>query len=202
MATVANTSVSPADYLEFERNSELKHEYRDGEIIDVTGATREHILLVTNLIRILGTALLNTASEVYGTDMRVKVMAAGLYVYPDVTVVFTEPQFEDDCFDTLLNPTVIFEVLSPSTENYDRGEKFANYRTVDSLEDYFLVSQERQIIERFTRQADGRWILEVYSGSDAVVELKLNDCTFNLADVYHKVPMRVDRKTEQQNRGQ
>lgn len=189
MSTVSNTGVTAAEYLEFERNSELKHEFRDGEIINVTGATREHILLVTNLIRILGTALLDTASEVYGTDMRVKVSAAGRYVYPDVVVVDAEPQFEDDRCDTLLNPSVIFEVLSPSTENYDRGDKFTRYQSIDSLGDYILVAQNRQLVEHFTRQADGRWQLEECSESDSVIELNSLACTLKLSDVYHKVPL-------------
>ncbi len=202
MATVTNTGVSAAEYLEFERGSELKHEYRDGEIIEVTGASREHILLVTNLVRILSTALLNAASEVYGNDMRVKVAASGRYVYPDVSVVREEPAFEDDCFDTLLNPTVIFEVLSDSTENYDRGEKFAHYRTVESLQEYFLVSQNGQTVKRYTKQPDGRWLFDSDSEPDALVELEIIDCAFTLADVYHKVPLHSHSQAEQHPPGQ
>jgi len=189
MATVATTSVSAADYLEFERRSEVKHEYRDGEIVEMPGGTREHNLVEANLLWILTTALRGKDFEVYPGNMRVKAPEANLYTYPDVVVVGGEPLLEDDQFDTLLNPAVLFEVLSPSTESYDRGEKFANYGTIESLTDYVLISQDKQRVEHFTRKQGDEWSFRRYDGPEAVVELTSIGCSLNLSDLYYKVPL-------------
>lgn len=189
MTTATPTRVTPEEYLALERKAEFRNEYRNGEIVPMTGGTREHNLLETNLIRILGNALLDKDYEVYPGDMRVKVSETGLYTYPDVAVVRGEPQFEDDEFDTLLNPIVLFEILSKSTESYDRGEKFSQYRTVPSFVEYLLVSQTEMRIERFSRQPDGSWLMRDYQQPEEVVPLDAIECRLTVGEVYHKVPL-------------
>jgi Uma2 family endonuclease len=190
MATLTTTRVTPEEYLEFERRSELRHEYRGGEIIEVTGASREHVRLVWNLTRILGNQLLDTDCEGFGNDMRVRIPRTGEYVYPDAMIVKGEARFEDDCFDTLLNPTVIFEVLSESTETYDRGEKFLNYGTIESLREYVLVAQDKQRIERYSRKpGSAEWSYQVFDGPEPIVELTSIGCSLKLSDLYYKVPL-------------
>ena len=119
--------------------------------------------------------------------MRVKVNPTGLYTYPDVAVVGGEPRFEDSHVDTLLNPTVLIEVLSDSTEAYDRGGKFAHYRALESLSDYLLVAQNEPRIEDFRRQTDGQWLYSVADGLDAEVEIANIGCVLHLAEVYERV---------------
>ena len=121
--------------------------------------------------------------------MRVRVPSTPLYTYPDVAVVCDEPQFEDDYLDTLLNPTLIIEVLSPSTEAYDRGRKFGYYRTIESLSEYLLVSQDEYHIEKYVKQADGRWLLSDYRTPEETVELPSIQCTLALSEVYDKVAL-------------
>ena len=125
--------------------------------------------------------------DVFASDLRVKVSATGLYTYPDVVVVCGQPRFDDQEEDTLLNPTVIIEVLSKSTEAYDRGEKFAQYRTLESLSDYLLVAQDIARIEHFARQEDGAWLFAERSGLDAAVVIPSIQCQLSLADVYDKI---------------
>jgi Uma2 family endonuclease len=194
MATITTTRVTPEEYLEFERRSEVKHEYRDGEIVEMPGGTREHNLIATNLLRILSTSLFGKDFEVYPGNMRVKAPEANLYTYPDVVVVQGEPLLEDDQFDTLLNPAVLFEVLSPSTESYDRGDKFADCGTIESLTDYVSISQDKQRVESYSRQAgDAEWSHRVFNGPDAVVELTSIGCSLKLSDLYYKVPLAEPR---------
>ena len=127
--------------------------------------------------------------------MRVKVARADHYSYPDVAVVCGQAEFEDRSEDTLLNPTVLIEVLSPSTEAYDRGAKFEFYRTLESLSDYLLISQSKPTIEHFTRQPDDRWLMGTYKGLEAVAPILSIGCELRLADVYDKVtwPAEEDR---------
>ena len=121
--------------------------------------------------------------------MRLRIPATGLYTYPDVTVVCGEPRFEDEYLDTLLNPTVLVEVLSPSTESYDRGRKSGNYRTIESLAEYLLVSQDEYKIEQYSKQPDGRWLLADIRSREGVVDLASIQCVLKLNDVYSKVTL-------------
>jgi Uma2 family endonuclease len=142
MAMPASQSfASPAEYLALERAAEHRHEYVSGRVYAMTGASREHNVIATNTSRALGNQLSGRPCETYQSDMRVKVSETGMYTYPDVVVACGTPAFEDAYVDTLLNPTVIIEVLSPSTEAYDRGEKFAHYRRLPSLREYLLIAQ-------------------------------------------------------------
>jgi Uma2 family endonuclease len=187
MSTPPKTRLSPEQYLEIERRAESKSAYFQGEMFAMAGAGEGHNLIAGNLLAGLHAQLRSRACRAYGSDMRVRVSAAGLYTYPDVTVLCGEPQFLDDRRDTLLNPMLIAEVLSPSTEAYDRGRKFGHYRSLESLAEYLLVSSERVSAELFARQPDGRWLLTAASRLEDTLELPAAGCRLPLADLYEKV---------------
>ncbi|MEE8587203.1 MAG: Uma2 family endonuclease [Acidobacteriota bacterium] len=176
------------EYLALERGSETRHEYLDGEIFAMSGASREHNLIGTNIVGTLHPQLKRPGCEKYANDMRVRIPATGLYAYPDVVVACEEPRFEDDERDTLLNPTLIFEILSPSTEDYDRGRKFVHCRSLPSLQVYLLVAQDRIHVEVFTRQQDDRWVLWETDDLNATLELPAISATLAVADIYDRVP--------------
>lgn len=174
------------EYLAWERLQPTKHAFFQGEIFAMAGATREHNLLVANVVGELRNALRKKPCEVYPSDMRAKIPATGLYTYPDAVVVCGKPEFEDAVHDTLLNPKVIVEVLSASSESYDRGKKFEQYRSVASLAEYVLVAQDQVLVEHFSRQADGSWLLrEARVGGR--VALPSIDCTIEVDEIYSKV---------------
>ncbi|MCP3960966.1 MAG: Uma2 family endonuclease [bacterium] len=177
------------EYLAFERESEIKHEYLDGEIFAMSGASRKHNRISWNIAEALGPQLRESDCEGFVSDMRVHIPATGLFTYPDVTVVCGELDFHDDqTTDTLLNPTLIAEVLSPSTEDYDRGRKFAHYRSIPSLQLYLLVAQDHAHVERFERQPSGLWVLYETDDVGDRVELQAIGASLALADVYYRVP--------------
>lgn len=183
--------LTPEDYLRIEREVETRHEYYRGEMFAMGGASREHNLLSTAISSEIYSDLKGTGCEIYSADMRVKVSPAGHYAYPDVVVTCEKPRFEDDHFDTLVNPQVIVEVLSDSTESYDRGGKAAQYRQIDSLRDYVLVSQKRPHIEHFSRQTTGGWLLQEATDLTGQIVLDSIGCTLKLADVYAKIEFRA-----------
>lgn len=156
------SGLSPEEYLAFERSSDQRHEYADGEIFAMSGGTVEHSLLSGNVNFELRVALGERGCLVLTSDMRIKIAARNRYVYPDASVVCERPAFEDEKRDTLLNPLVVVEVLSDSSEAYDRGDKFAQYRSIPSVREYVLLSQKEPLIEVFTRQPDGGWLLRSY----------------------------------------
>ena len=188
MSTLPKTFLTPEQYLEIERKAEWKSEYYQGKMFAMAGASKHHNLLVANLVGELWSQLRRRNCRVYPSDMRLRVSAAGLYTYPDVSVVCGEPRFADDQGDTLLNPTFIAEVLSESTEAYDRGRKFEQFRSIESLAQYLLVAQDRAHAELYTREA-GRWMLSEASGLEAVLELASIECRLSLADLYAKVDL-------------
>jgi|ERR1044071_1610659 Uma2 family endonuclease len=181
------TLLSPEEYLALERKSEIKHEYFAGEMFAMVGASKRHNLITANIIRILGNQLLKRPCNVYPSDMRVKVSATGKYTYPDVVVACEEERFDDAENDTLLNPVVVFEVLSESTEAYDRGKKFEHYQSIESLTEYFLVAQEPYRIEQYVRQSNREWRYSEYHDPDDVVKINIIACELTLKDVYAKV---------------
>ena len=181
--------MTPKEYLAMERASEYRHEYDQGEVREMTGASRSHNLLVISIGAELYEQLRQRACEVYTIAMRVKVSNTGLYAYPDVVVVCGKPQFEDNQFDTLLNPTVIIEALSDSTEEYDRGKKFARYRKLDSLTDYLLIAQDRMHVEQFTRQQNDTWLFSEAEQPTAVIRLASIDSELLLETIYEKVSL-------------
>ena len=176
-------------YLFQERQAEIKSEYLDGEIFAMAGASREHNQISVNLVRVLGNQLLDKPCSVYSSDMKVRIEKARKYTYPDLVIACQTERFEDEHQDVLLNPVVIVEILSDSTEAYDRGRKFLHYQLLDSLIDYLLVSQDAPRIERFTRRQDGTWLYAEFHGLDAMVKIESTSCTLHLGDVYHKVQM-------------
>ncbi|MCP4345431.1 MAG: Uma2 family endonuclease [Desulfobacterales bacterium] len=179
--------ISEEEYLETERESETKHEYFQGEIFAMAGASKAHNLIVTNVIREISTQLKKTPCRVYPSDLRVKITDTGLYTYPDVTVVCGEEKFSDDRSDTLLNPKIIIEVLSDSTERYDRGTKFEHYRKLESLKEYVMISQNRPKIEKFFKNETGFWVLTESDEDNPVIILESVNCTLELSELYDKV---------------
>jgi Uma2 family endonuclease len=179
--------ISPQEYLRLERRCEYKNEYINGQIFAMTGASREHNLITTNITRELSQQLKGRPCEVYAVDMRVKVKWNGLYTYPDLAVVCGEPIFEDDFVDTLLNPTLLIEVLSPSTERYDRIAKSSYYRTIDSLAEHLLVAQDEVRLEQYVKQANGEWSFFEHLTPAGVVRLPSIDCSLVLSEVYDRL---------------
>jgi Uma2 family endonuclease len=196
MSSQIKPFISPAEYLALERQAEYKSEYLNGDIFAMTGASRKHNLITGNMSAEFVRQLKGRSCEAYSSDMRVKVTATGLYTYPDVVVVCGEPQFEDDFVDTLLNPTVLVEVLSTSTERYDRIAKSSYYRTLDSLAEHLLVAQDKHRVEQYVRQPDGQWLLFDYRSLDNTVELKSIDCSLALRDIYDKVSIDPESRIE------
>lgn len=178
---------TPEEYLERERRTEQKSEYLNGEIYAMGGASPRHVLIVTNVVAELRNQLKHRPCLVYSTDLRVWVSPEGLYTYPDVVVVCDKPQFSDQRGDTLTNPVLIVEVLSKSTSNYDRGEKFEQYRLLASLKEYVLIAQHKHHVEHFVRQADNTWLLsETNQLADTVALISIG-CHLQLAEIYDKV---------------
>lgn len=187
MSIAEPTHLSEAEYLTFERTAEGKHEYRRGEVVALAGGSPAHNWITLNIGAELRTRLRGRDCAPFVSDQRVRFSAAGLYAYPDAVVVCGGARFDERYGDTLLNPTVIFEVLSPSTEAYDRGDKFRAYRTLETLREYVLVSQTGPRIEQFTRQENGLWLLREVESLDATLELAALDCALPLREVYERV---------------
>jgi Uma2 family endonuclease len=176
------------DWLEGERASlEGRSEFVGGEVFAMTGASVEHNAIVANIVRELGTQMKGRPCQVYANDLKVRVRSADAGKYPDLIALCGEHQFQDGRRDVLLNPSLIVEVLSDSTEAYDRGDKFALYRQIPSLREYLLFSQHRVQVELYSRSADGRWTLTDFSALTDSVPLASVDCTLSLAEVYDKV---------------
>ncbi len=192
MSAAPQPRLTPQQYLARERQAETKSEYLRGEMFAMAGASREHNLIAGNVNRELGSQLRERECEVYQSDMRVKVSPTGLYTYPDVTVVCGEPEFEDAEVDTLLNPKVLVEVLSPSTADYDRGGKFTHYRRLPSLQEYVLISQDRPLVEHYVRQGKDEWLLTEQSSLQDPLILPSIQCQLPLSEIYRKVQFAPD----------
>ena len=176
------------DWLEGERASlEGRSEFVGGEVFAMTGASVEHNAIVTNIVRELGTQMKGRPCQVYANDLKVRIRSADAGKYPDLIALCGEHQFQDGRRDVLLNPSLIVEVLSDSTEAYDRGDKFALYRQIPSLQEYLLVSQHRVQVELYSRGEDGRWTLTDFSALTDSAPLASVHCTLSLAEVYDKV---------------
>lgn len=179
---------SPEEYLALERESETRHEYLDGEIFALAGASRPHNRIASNLVVALSNRLAGRECDVYSSDLRVQVEATGLFTYPDVVVTCGEERFADEHLDTLLNPLLIVEILSASTEAYDRGKKFEHYQQIGSLREFVLVSQDERRVERFLRQ-DGSWRYEMFgSGTVRGAEMELESLGISLpfSEIYRR----------------
>ncbi|MBD0355498.1 MAG: Uma2 family endonuclease, partial [Rubrobacteraceae bacterium] len=166
----------------------FRSEFHGGEMFAMVGASRRHNRIVTNLVTALDNQLRERPCNVYSNDMRVKIPNTGLFTYPDIVVTCGEEAFADNEQDTLLNPLVIFEVLSDSTEAYDRGKKFEHYQNIDSLTTYALVAQDARRIEHYVRQEGSRaWVYTEAHEANAVVRIEAVSCDLRLEDVYAKV---------------
>ena len=185
-STAAQAHLTPEEYLVQERKAGTKSEYLNGQIYAMAGASREHNLITINISSGFHVQLADQPCETYVNDMRLKISPTGLYTYPDVVVVCDEPRFEDTDLDTLLNPIVLVEVLSPSTEAYDRGEKFAHYRQLESLQEYLLVAQDRARVEHYLRQGV-QWLLTEFSNLDDILYFTSISCTLSLREIYAKI---------------
>ena len=181
--------LTPEQYLEIERPAEFKSEYFDGRMFAMSGGTYVHARLITSFTAEIHHALRSRPCSVTSSELRVRTAAQGLHTYTDISVVCGEPLFADDQKDTLLNPVLIAGVLSKSTEAMDRGLKFREYRKIDSLREYVLVSQVAPLIEVFIRGPEGDWRLREFVGLDAVCHLTSIDCSLAVADVYRNVPL-------------
>lgn len=177
--------MNEAEYLEFERQSDFRHEYVDGEVFAMAGASDEHNLIVASITIAIGVQLRGGNCKIYSSDMRVR--TAHSYYYPDVMVVCGERILAAETPEALLNPTLIIEVLSPSTEGYDRGKKFDAFQKIESLQEYILVVQTKARVERFVRSEAKKWSYEAFEGLDASLELKSINARLKLSEVYEQV---------------
>jgi Uma2 family endonuclease len=186
----ARTYLTPEEYLAFERKAITKHEYLSGEIVAMSGASNAHNLITGDIFAELHGQLKGGTCLVYTSDMRVKTSSTLSYFYPDVAVVCNKPRFEDNTFDTLLNPIVVIEVLSPSTAAYDRGEKFEYYKQLASLQEYILISQDRVRVESYHRQGT-RWLHNTLQRLEDVLSLTSIECEVPLHAIYRRVVRNV-----------
>jgi Uma2 family endonuclease len=184
MTAVPKRKLTPAEYLAIEKKAEHKSEFFNGEMFAMAGASRQHNTLNENLSGEVHARLKGGPCRSYSRDQRVLVDRTGLYTYPDLFIVCGEVETAEDDADTITNPRVVVEVLSPSTERYDRTTKFRHYQQIPSVQEYLLVSQTEPLCERFTRQADGSWALVSFVGLEAVLALSSVPVQVPLADIY------------------
>jgi Uma2 family endonuclease len=187
MSTVPKRYITTAEYLAIERRADVKSEYFNGEMFAMTGASRRHNVIAGNTYRRIHEQLDGRPCEIYMSDMRVKVNSTGLYTYPDLVVVCGEPRFEDAEVDTLVNPNTVIEILSDSTEAYDRGRKFEHYRQIESLREYLLIAQDHVHVEQFVREQNERWVLTETDRLESSVVLATIDCPVRLSDIYDRI---------------
>lgn len=177
-----------ADYLDYERNAPERHEFLDGNVYAMAGESPRHSTICFNLYAITGNQLRGKRCRGYSPNMKVATNEKGLYSYPDLAIVCSQPKYHDKKGDVLINPTVIFEVLSPSTESYDRGEKFLRYTGgIKSLTDYILISQNNPTIEHFQKQSNGEWEKTEIEGMESVLRVASIECEISLTELYDLV---------------
>ncbi|HKD09314.1 MAG TPA: Uma2 family endonuclease [Bryobacteraceae bacterium] len=187
MAANPVTRLTPEQYLSIERTAEIKSEYHDGQMFAMSGGSAAHAFIPARIIAAVLPGLRSGGCDIATSDLRVRVTPTGPFFYPDLTICCGEPRLADEYRDVLLNPSVIFEVISRSSEAYDRGFKFAQYRLIESLREYVLVSQTEPRIEVFTRQPDHSWVLHESVGMDAICRLTSVGVEFSLNDIYRNI---------------
>lgn len=187
MSTTLKRSITPEEYLANERSATFKSEYYQGEVFAMAGASEQHNLIVMNVGASLHSQLKARPCRVYPSDLRLRIPRTGLFTYPDLMIICGEPQFEFDRRDVVINPVLLVEVLSDSTEAYDRGAKFEQYRTLDSLKQYVLIAQDRFSVESFTKRENGDWLLSATNEIQQSHALDSIQCSLSLSDVYDKV---------------
>nr|WP_044199959.1 Uma2 family endonuclease [Oscillochloris trichoides] len=196
MTAPSKHAMTSSEYLAFERSSNQKHEYLAGTIYAMVGGSARHNRIAGSTYAALYAQLRQRQCSIYPSDMRVKVVQTGLYTYPDITIVCGHELYEDNREDTLLNPAVIIEVLSPSTEKYDRGKKFQHYRSILSLREYIIIAQDTYHIERFARQSDNTWVLSEANSQAEYIDIPSIQCTLQLKEVYEKVTFSEEEEEE------
>ena len=190
-SVAAQTYLTPEEYIASERKATLKSEYLSGEIIAMSGASNAHNLITMNTTTQLYNQLVEGGCRVFSSDMRVGIGTGVSYFYPDIAVTCDKPRFEDDAFDTLINPQVIIEVLSASTADYDRGKKFIRYRQLESLQEYILISQDQVHVEHYLRQGK-QWVLSEFSALENVLPLASIGAELSLNQIYRFVEVETD----------
>ena len=188
MPSIPQNSLTEEEYLAIERQAEFRSEFYNGEMFAMAGASRRHNRIVTNLVAALDNQLRERPCNVYSNDMRVKIPATRLYTYPDVVITCGAEKFVDNNQDILLSPLVIIEVLSDSTEAYDRGKKFQHYQKIDALSTYILVTQNAPGVEQYVQQEGGKlWTYSEAHGTETAVNIEAINCDLKLEDIYAKV---------------
>ncbi len=191
----ARTYLTPEEYIAAERKATLKSEYLSGEIVAMSGASDTHNLITMNTSNALYNQLADRGCRIYASAMRVGISTSVSYFYPNIAVTCDKPRFEDDVFDTLINPQVIIEVLSDSTANYDRGEKFIRYRQLESLQEYILISQDQVQVDHYLRQ-DKQWVLSEFSTLEDILPLTSIEAELPLRQIYRFVEFETDASVE------
>ena len=185
IATPQSSNLTPEEYLQLEATSDIKHEYIDGEVYAMAGATDVHVTIAGNIFALLLSHLRGSGCRVYISDLKVRIEAKNRFYYPDVLVTCEDRDRENSTFKQF--PNLIIEVLSDSTEAFDRGDKFADYQSLPSLQEYVLVNAKKARIECFRRTQEGLWLLQFYELKDSQFELTSVDFTAKISDVYEEV---------------
>jgi Uma2 family endonuclease len=184
--------LSLEEYRNLETSAETKHEYHDGEIIEMTGGSINHNSILINLIVLLKLALRGTNYRLQSSDLRLWIPQYNRGLYPDLMIIAGEPLFSDNRNDEILNPCVIIEVLSPSTSGYDRGDKFRYYRSIPQLNQYLLVSQGEILIESYSKTSENNWLLQEYTPARGIISLDSLGISLNLADIYEGIDFNLN----------
>ena len=187
MSAPVQPRLTPEEYLKLERQSDFRNEYFEGKMFAMSGGTPNHAFITANLAGELYNALKKTDCRVASSDLRIRVSPDGLYTYPDISVVCGQAEFSGSEADTLANPALVIEVLSPTTEAYDRGFKAVQYRKIISLQEYVFVSQNEARVEVFRRQHNGTWLLSESAGMSAACRFDSVNCDVALADIYAEI---------------
>jgi Uma2 family endonuclease len=185
-------TISLEEYRNLETIAEVKHEYHDGEIIEMTGVSINHNSILINLIVLLKLALRGTNYRLQSSDLRLWIPQYNRGLYPDLMIIAGEPLFSDNRNDEILNPCLIIEVLSPSTSGYDRGDKFRYYRSIPQLNQYLLVSQGEILIESYSKTSDNNWLLQEYTPARGIISLDSLGISLNLADIYEGIDFNLN----------
>ncbi|WP_045359316.1 Uma2 family endonuclease [Microcystis aeruginosa] len=184
--------LSLEEYRNLETSAETKHEYHDGEIIEMTGGSINHNSILINLIVLLKLALRGTNYRLQSSDLRLWIPQYNRGLYPDLMIIAGEPLFSDNRNDEILNPCLIIEVLSPSTSGYDRGDKFRYYRSIPQLNQYLLVSQGEILIESYSKTSENNWLLQEYTPARGIISLDSLGISLNLADIYEGIDFNLN----------
>ena len=189
MQATASKTYSIEEYLQQEEQADFKSEYIDGQIIPITGGTTNHNQIAGNIYAELNFAFKKLDYRVYMGDVRLWIPERHIFTYPDIMVIKGNPIYWENRKDTILNPNLIIEVLSPSTQNYDKEGKFSAYRTINSFQEYVLISQTQIYGEKFVKTEDKKWLFQEYDQEDQQIDLQLNNISLNFTDIYHKVDL-------------